>query len=1650
MDKNLTNSLVIDGISVHDRVNINRLFAKLLCINETYIENIETSDVYTDQNGSLITAGKLQDTVDEIIKNSSTIFVLKAIDKLTETSTTNGLYLCTYSFTKDTTVKSPMTYKQYVYNDTKIDDDVDNGDEITGNVNYTYKVNHLYLIEDNTTTEILLPTENLEIISIFLKLESNNSLFLYEYNNDVNWMSIGVKQILQSNNSVVLTPSKKDINISSNNAVICNDTIKGSSVGDYSLVSGHENECTGNSSFVSGSNNSNSSNNSLVSGVGLKNNNENGTVIGKYNDTTTNNLLFCVGCGTNDNDRKNALVVDNDGLVNVNSISSSSIVVDSNDSMITIDKGVINVGNNLTIDGVNDTINVGEIEANKITANEFNLKDFSLTNINSENITNKNLVKTSQLQITNSDQIENPIIERIIDTHDEYENLTDKSNVLMNCNCIDEVKPGLIKYNNDNGTGEIFNSYNLEGGNKASGNYSHAEGYNTSASGDYSHASGIGTVANQNSQTVVGKYNNTNDTNANNSLFVVGNGTEETRNNAFIIDKDGNATVQNKLTAASITNKTNINSNGINTKSLTTTDASITTQLIISTDSTQTTINSTGINTNKITTNNAIINDTLTTNNAIICTDTNIDSTGINTNSLNASESLIVSNNDTQTTINNTGINTNKITTNNAIINNSLTTTNASITTQLIISTDSTQTTINNNGIIIGDETTKTTITNNNLNTNSITLNNNNITATTANDTTGIGSNEVITTKEYVDNIKTNIDTNINNINNEINNIKTNIATEIITKSLKIPNSEASTTIINNSGIQSNQLTIGSDNNTSIKETGIITNNITATSITLDSNEFTDVINDQNTMNTSTNLEKSLITANYVNVNKPGLITSANHSEIFNCYKDGVAGLKGNVASGNYSHAEGSGTKAEGNNSHAEGSSTTASGSSSHAEGSGTTASGECSHAEGSATSALGHYSHAGGCCTTAYQKYQTVIGAYNIVGTSEIDTPGNLFIVGNGTAPDNHSNAFVVDKDGNATVQNKLTSNSATIGSNINIGNTSITIGNEPTNTTITNDKLTVSSITLNNKNIINTTASSTEVNDTIIATQKYVDDTKTTIENNINTEITTKLLNIINDENTTTTKINSDGIDTNKITTDNATINDTLTASKSLIVSNNDTQTTINNTGINTKSLTTTDASITNQLIVSNNDTQTTINSNGINTNKITTSESLIVSNNDTQTTINNTGINTNKITTNNAIINNSLTTTDASITNQLIVSNDSTQTTINSDGIVIGNETTKTTITNNNLNTNSITLNGQNITKIELSNTITDDNKILPTKAYVDQITTEIGKDITTNNLTINGNTITINKDKTTITKNNDITDTTTTVITNNNISTDSLTLNSYDYEITNVINDQNTINTSTNLENSLITAKYINDNKPGLITTSNLKYGEIFNCYKDAGIIKRNVASGNYSHAEGGNTQASGNYSHAGGYYTTAYQKYQTVIGAYNIVGTTEADVPGNLFIIGNGIDINNRSNAFVVDKDGNATVQNNITSNSATIGTNTSININGITTNNIILNNGFNFSNDASTVVKKITTVSDTTTDENNSILTTKAYVDNEINKLKEIITPSNSIKLTNGSYTVNITLNNNGTLSINGKNNNNNTPYSLNVDVTGEVNVMPV
>lgn len=71
-----------------------------------------------------------------------------------------------------------------------------------------------------------------------------------------------------------------------------------------------------------------------------------------------------------------------------------------------------------------------------------------------------------------------------------------------------------------------------------------------------------------------------------------------------------------------------------------------------------------------------------------------------------------------------------------------------------------------------------------------------------------------------------------------------------------------------------------------------------------------------------------------------------------------------------------------------------------------------------------------------------------------------------------------------------------------------------------------------------------------------------------------------------------------------------------------------------------------------------------------------------------------------------------------------------------------------------------------------------------------------------------------------------------------------------------------------------------------------------------------ATKNYSHAEGAAAQANGVASHAEGFNTIANADYQHVQGKFNKPDTS------SLFIIGNGEDANSRSNAMMVDWNGN--------------------------------------------------------------------------------------------------------------------------------------
>ena len=165
--------------------------------------------------------------------------------------------------------------------------------------------------------------------------------------------------------------------------------------------------------------------------------------------------------------------------------------------------------------------------------------------------------------------------------------------------------------------------------------------------------------------------------------------------------------------------------------------------------------------------------------------------------------------------------------------------------------------------------------------------------------------------------------------------------------------------------------------------------------------------------------------------NGPQALSRASHAEGTGT----IAGVSGNVdtcaahaegigsqATGMASHAEGYETISSGQGSHAEGTGTTASGNAAHAEGYDTTASGDYSHAEGAGTVASGNYSHAEGIGTIARGRAQHVSGQYNIEDTRD----KYACIVGNGFSPQETSNAYTLDWDGNAWFAGGLTINGA------------------------------------------------------------------------------------------------------------------------------------------------------------------------------------------------------------------------------------------------------------------------------------------------------------------------------------------------------------------------------------------------------------------------------------------------------------------------------------------------------------------------------------------------------------------------------------------------------------------------------------------------
>lgn len=110
-------------------------------------------------------------------------------------------------------------------------------------------------------------------------------------------------------------------------------------------------------------------------------------------------------------------------------------------------------------------------------------------------------------------------------------------------------------------------------------------------------------------------------------------------------------------------------------------------------------------------------------------------------------------------------------------------------------------------------------------------------------------------------------------------------------------------------------------------------------------------------------------------------------------------------------HAEGYESEATGQATHAEGYITKATGEISHSEGRETEASGEAAHAEGMGSIASGQGAHAEGLGTIAAGYGQHTEGRFNIEDSSDT----YLHITGNGVSGSNRSNAYTLDKNGNA-----------------------------------------------------------------------------------------------------------------------------------------------------------------------------------------------------------------------------------------------------------------------------------------------------------------------------------------------------------------------------------------------------------------------------------------------------------------------------------------------------------------------------------------------------------------------------------------------------------------------------------------------------------
>jgi|GEM_PF-1148192 len=119
----------------------------------------------------------------------------------------------------------------------------------------------------------------------------------------------------------------------------------------------------------------------------------------------------------------------------------------------------------------------------------------------------------------------------------------------------------------------------------------------------------------------------------------------------------------------------------------------------------------------------------------------------------------------------------------------------------------------------------------------------------------------------------------------------------------------------------------------------------------------------------------------------------------------------------------------------------------------------------------------------------------------------------------------------------------------------------------------------------------------------------------------------------------------------------------------------------------------------------------------------------------------------------------------------------------------------------------------------------------------------------------------------------------------------------------------------------------NNATGMNTTA-IGYNTSASGHFSTSIGFMNTSNGSYSTTMGNSTLSSGDYSMALGAFTNAESGYELVLGRYDTdyapISSSSWDPSDRLFVIGNGISNNQRSDAVVVLKSGDTTIDGNVT------------------------------------------------------------------------------------------------------------------------------